>query len=193
MATIGTFCHEFSHILGLPDFYNTSSGSGLTPGSMSLMDRGIIWTKVDVRPGYAAFEKEQVGWLEIPTLEISASVTLEPLNRRSISTGKLRAFKITVPGTQSYYYFENRQAENWDQFLPGTGLLIYHVDKTDEKSWNENRVNTNYLHPKYQLIRSGGKYETDYKAIPFPDKKGVNAFTSTETNPINQALFELGI
>ena len=37
---IGTFCHEFSHCLGLPDFYSTVNVPYYGMGSWSLMDEG---------------------------------------------------------------------------------------------------------------------------------------------------------
>lgn len=177
MATIGTFCHEFSHILGLPDFYNTRSGSGLTPGGLSIMDRGNFLDKGRCPAGYSAFEKEYVGWLEIPTIEISDSITLSSLNSINFDNNILSAFKIEIPNTDEYFYFENRQHEEWDLFLPATGLLIYHVDKSDEEVWDSNEVNIHSAHPCYKVIRSGGDYALDYKQIPFPGKDSITIFT----------------
>lgn len=191
MATIGTFCHEFGHVLGLPDFYNTLSGTGLTLGSLSIMDRGNYLDNGRCPVGYSAFEREYCGWLDVPILERSDSVTLVPVNQMLMVGKELRAFKIAIPNSQEYYYIENRQSAGWDRFLPGKGMLIYHVDRSDERAWDQNEVNTNYAHPYYQIIRSGGKYTTDYQKIPFPGKNKVTSFISPPLWNGEYANFEL--
>ena len=40
MCGIGTFCHEFCHVLGLPDFYATNGAKHGTLGSWDIMDYG---------------------------------------------------------------------------------------------------------------------------------------------------------
>ena len=40
MCGIGTFCHEFGHVLGLPDYYHTSSLNKETLKEWSIMDEG---------------------------------------------------------------------------------------------------------------------------------------------------------
>lgn len=177
MATIGMFCHEFSHTLGLPDFYNTRSGSGLTLGGLSIMDRGNFLDNGRCPAGYSAFEKEYVGWIEIPTIEVSDSITLSSLNTVKSDSSRMSAFKVAIPNTKEYFYFENRQREGWDMFLPGTGLFIYHVDKSDKTVWDKNEVNIDYKHPRYRVIRSGGEYAIDYERIPFPGRDSITIFT----------------
>lgn len=194
IATIGTFCHEFSHVLGLPDFYNTLSGTGMTPGSLSLMDRGNYLDSGKCPAGYSAFEKEQVGWINIPTLEIQDSITsmtLSPVSSYTRTDTIPCAFKISIPNSKEFFYFENRQNEGWDKYLPGHGLLIYHVDMSNPEIWEKNEVNANYQHPNYQIIRAGGKYETNYQNIPFP---GLKQKTTLAPPPIwkgGNASFEL--
>lgn len=194
MATIGIFCHEFSHILGLPDFYNTQSGSGLTPGSLSMMDRGNYLDKGRCPAGYSAFEREYVGWMNIPTFEPADTIITISLTSVSNYTNRdaaLCTFKIAVPDTKEYFYFENRQAEKWDRYLPGTGLLIYHVDLSDENVWDRNEVNTNASHPNYKLIRSGVYAKTDYKCVPFPGEDNKITFSPPPSWNGGNAGFEL--
>lgn len=194
IATIGTFCHEFSHILGLPDFYNTTSGSGMTPGSLSLMDRGNYLNSGKCPAGYSAFEKEYVGWLDVPQIEMQDSITsivLSPVGNYTCNDTLPCAFKVTIPDSEEYFYFENRQNQRWDQYLPGTGLLIYHVDMSDKEAWDKNKVNTDYKHPNYQILRSGGKYETNYQNIPFPGKKQKSTLSPPPIWKGGNAFFEL--
>ncbi len=194
MATIGTFCHEFSHVLGLPDFYNTLSGSGLTPGSLSLMDRGNYLDNGRCPAGYSAFEKEFVGWTEIPAFEPCDSalhVSLHPVSSTTGNSTMWSAFKIGIPGTKEYFYMENRQAENWDRYLPATGLFIYRVDLSDEEAWDRNLVNTNASHPYYEVIRYTVYAKIDYPYIPFPGKDNKTFFSSPPAWNGKDAGFEL--
>ncbi len=193
MATIGTFCHEFSHILGLPDFYNTLSGSGFTPGSLSVMDKGNYLDKGRCPAGYSAFEKEFTGWMDVVLIDPSDTIpiTLSPVSNHTKTGSSLSAFKIAIPGTKEYFYFENRQAEKWDCHLPATGLFIYHVDMSDEEAWDRNEVNTDYSHPNYQLVRSGVFAKIDYQYIPFPGKDNKTFFPPPATWSGKDTGFEL--
>lgn len=182
MATIGTFCHEFSHILGLPDFYNTLSNSGLTLGSMSLMDKGNYLDNGRCPAGYSAFEKEYVNWTTVPVQEEISNkiqILLSPVNS-DIKCNVPNSIKICIDKDE-YYYLENRQNENWDKYLPGQGLFIYHIDLSDSLAWDRNEVNIHYTHPNYELIRSNGKFEIDYKKIAFPGDAGISDFHPTKS------------
>lgn len=55
---IGTFCHEFSHCLGLPDFYDTNYNGHFGMASWSLMDSGSYNDDGYTPIGYSAYEKE---------------------------------------------------------------------------------------------------------------------------------------
>ncbi len=192
MATIGTFCHEFSHILGLPDFYNTLSMSGMTPGSMSVMDKGNYLDGGKCPAGYSAFEKEYVDWTSVPILADANSMTqiiLSPVNS-DIKSNVPCAVKIRLDNDE-YYYLENRQHEGWDKYLPGTGLLIYHVDLSDSLAWDKNEVNTRYSHPNYELVRSNGKYETDYKKVAFPGDTNKTVFIPQKSRKGKDAKFKI--
>lgn len=192
MATIGTFCHEFSHVLGLPDFYNTLSGSGMTPGSISLMDRGNYLDEGRCPAGYSAFEKEYVEWMDVPLLTETdgrSQILLAPVNS-DITCNVPCAVKIHLDNDE-YYYLENRQNESWDKYLPCQGLLIYHVDLSDSLAWDRNEVNVNYMHPNYELIRANGKYETDYKKVSFPGDVNKTAFTPSKSWNGKEAKFKI--
>lgn len=247
VSTIGLFCHELGHVLGLPDFYNTASGAGITPGSMSVMDAGNYLDRGRSPAAYSAFEREALGWLEVadadslgvqvrlagasagippvtspvtspgttagtspatspvttagtspPTspgttagrlsaippgsssaASLAMPVALAPLSGPIPSDGTLRAFKIRLPGTAETFYFENRQPQGWDRCLPAHGLLVFHVDRSDTTAWDENRVNTDFRHPRYQLIRSGGPYAADYTEVPFPGPDSVRMLSGS--------------
>jgi len=131
----GTYCHEFGHTLGLADLYEFSVcgkpvGTGL--GVYSLMSLGNYLplnppTAQGTRPGNLDPWSRQFLGFEQPTVVTqSGSYQLPPLSRGG---GVLKLWKNGQPGTE-YFLVENRINEGSDQFLPGAGLLIYHVDDT---------------------------------------------------------------
>lgn len=124
-GSFGTLCHEFSHCFGLPDFYN---GSTWIVGSWDLMDSGNF-NGGGFRPcGYSAFERAFMGWLtpeELTGKEL-AVVGLPPLSTQP------KAYIVRNDGhPDEYYVIENRQKIGWDEKLPGSGILIFHVDYDD--------------------------------------------------------------
>ncbi|WP_353123727.1 M6 family metalloprotease domain-containing protein [Dysgonomonas capnocytophagoides] len=193
MTTIGTICHEFSHVLGLPDFYDTKIiPTELTLGTLSIMDRGNYQDKGRCPVGYSAFEREYVGWMDIPTIDPDSivSITLNPVSSYSRGDTLLYAFKIAIPDTKEFFYFENRQYEKWDRYLPAKGLFIYHVDLSDEKAWDRNEVNINSLQ-NYQLIRSTGLAKALDGYIPFPGIDNKMFFSPPPSRSGKDAEFEL--
>ncbi len=58
---IGTICHEFSHIIGLPDFYSVSGNENIfAMNSWSIMDYGNYDNYGFAPTGYTAFERYSV-------------------------------------------------------------------------------------------------------------------------------------
>ncbi|MDE7382180.1 MAG: M6 family metalloprotease domain-containing protein [Muribaculaceae bacterium] len=136
---IGTFCHEFSHCIDLPDFYDTQYGPHFGMGHWSLMDYGSYNDDGFTPIGYSAYEKEFMGWIEIEEAKENTKYNLPVLNQKNIATDK--AVKITNPKDKNeYYIIENRANQGWDKFMPAEGLMIYHVTY-DENIWINNTVN----------------------------------------------------
>ena len=135
---VGTFCHEFSHCLGFPDFYDTSYSGWFGMGHWDLMDAGSYNDDGYKPAGYNAYEKWMAGWIEPVELDKDA-VTIE--NLKTTSNGG-EAYIIYNDGNHNEYYMvENRQQNGWDAYLPGKGLMIVHVD-FDKDIWEQNTPNT---------------------------------------------------
>lgn len=139
---IGSFCHEYSHTLGLPDFYDTS-GSNYGMSSWSLMDYGCYngpdmnddgHSDGSVPVGYTAYEREFCGWLTIEELTEPAAITLENL------ADSKKAYKIVSSDKNQYFTLENRQQTGWDTYMASSGLMILKVDY-DQRVWDNNIVN----------------------------------------------------
>lgn len=134
---IGTFCHEFSHCLGYPDFYDTINDKTFGMSSFDLMDTGCYNGNGFIPSGYSAYEKWMAGWEELTELA-DEDVTVDAL--KPVSEGGSGYIIYNDGHPDEYYIVENRQLTNWDAALPGRGLMITHVDY-DEDIWYWNIPN----------------------------------------------------
>ena len=144
MCGIGTFCHEFGHVLSLPDFYVTDYGHNEpTLGSWDAMDQGPYNNGGKTPPSYSSYERFFLGWLE-PTILEPGMHELKPLlssNSAYILADETPNLVGTRPNPTEFFMIENRQREGWDSVgLPGVGMLITHIDWVDSK-WRNNSVN----------------------------------------------------
>ena len=135
-AGIGNICHEFSHCLGYPDMYDTEyQNSGM--GYWDLMDAGAYNGNGFCPPEYTSYERWVAGWKE----PIELKEVTEIKDMKAISdNGNCYIMRNDNCDTE-YYLLENRQLKGWDKELPGSGLLILHVDYYEDV-WNDNSVNT---------------------------------------------------
>ena len=151
-STIGVFCHEFGHALGLPDLYDTT-GASEGVGAWSVMGGGA-WNYIaggrpgDCPPHFDAWSKAKLGWLspvdytlDYPNVQFPAA-SLTPFAARLWKDG------LTTP---EYFLVENRYQTNFDSGLPASGLLIWHIDDTKGVN-NDNSDNTHSWYP----ISAGG-------------------------------------
>ncbi|MBR4133158.1 MAG: M6 family metalloprotease domain-containing protein [Bacteroidales bacterium] len=172
---IGTFCHEYSHALGLWDLYDTDGSDsgglfefgndnsrGAVWGYTSLMDHGNYNDNGNTPPNYNAMELWSLGLGKAEPLEIGQQ-TLAPLSSQK------RYFIAETDVKDEYYFFECRAAEGWDSFVGGSGMLIYHYDAsnndagystsarmnlTARERWMNNEANCNPDHPCFDLIEA---------------------------------------
>jgi M6 family metalloprotease-like protein len=122
---IGTFAHEYGHVLGLPDLYDTVNSNSEGIGEWGLMGAGG-WNGPDSPAHMTAFCKEKLGWLNYFNIGVDITgfcvppVEIEPIAVRIWSQGQY---------TPEYFVVENRQPLGFDQWLYGSGLVIYHIDE----------------------------------------------------------------
>lgn len=173
---IGTFCHEFSHVMGLPDLYSTGENalSDVTPGAWSIMDYGPYNNNSRTPPTYSAYERNAMGWLDVEELTAACTVTLPELQETN------KAYLVATENSNEFFLFENRQQTGWDKYIPGHGMLIWHVD-FDQYIWDQNKVNNSASHQYVDLVEANGQgKETTGRAWPGSSRK--TSYTAT-TNP----------
>lgn len=149
---IGTFCHEFSHCLGLPDFYDTSSGGkAFGMNSWSVMDQGCYNNDGHTPCGYNAYEKDFLGWISLVELNDPTHVTLKPLNEGG------EAYKIVNDANPNeFYVVEYFSKAGWNQYAPASGMIVLHVDYLSS-AWHNNVVNNDPNHQRVYVIPADGK------------------------------------
>jgi M6 family metalloprotease-like protein len=123
MSNISVICHEFGHMLGLPDLYARPEN----PGSEGLG----IWCCMSNQAGsgrpqhMSAWCKEQLGWLKPTVIDptIKQKLVLAP-----IENSATECFKVLIRRDGSeYLLLENRRKTGFDQSLPAEGLLIWRI------------------------------------------------------------------
>ena len=132
---IGTICHEFTHSLGLPDIYPTSSSMPFSAvDEWDLMDGGNFTNYGWCPPNYSPIEKMLLGWMTPVELTDATTITdMKPIDQG----GETYIVKHT---DSEYLLLENRQWNGWDAGLPGKGLVIWHINY-NISTWNGNTVN----------------------------------------------------
>ena len=180
---IGTICHEFSHVLGLPDFYDSNyeeDGQSVTPGNWSLMDSGCYLDNAFTPAGYSLYERYLVGFTDKPeVISQPGNYTLEPLYNNQ------KGYWLNTPEPKEFFILENRQRSQfkWDAYLPGDGMLVHRVDRSNDGIWQANKVNADPEHNYYVLLRAGGG-STSSASDPFPGSKNVHELTNV-SSPYN--------
>jgi M6 family metalloprotease-like protein len=172
---IGSFIHEFSHILGLPDLY--SGDLTVTPGNWSVMDSGTYLNDSRCPAGYGAYERNALKWTEPTVLSGDDEISLKAM---SLSN---QCCIIQTKTTNEFFLLENRQRYNWDSYLPGHGLLIWHIDY--DSSAFSSGPNSNSSHQRVDIVEANGnpvRANTTYEAgYTFPGTSGMTSFTSSTT------------
>lgn len=160
MEGIGLFAHEFGHALGLNDFYYTGSdadiaASLLTMDYWDIMDYGQYYMNGYAPPGYTAYERSSLGWLNVKELTEPAFCSLYPFGREAEGA---TAYVVRNPkNEQEYFLLENRQPDGqWYPKAMGSGMLITHVDY-DAGLWAGNRVNNDPARQRMAYIPADGK------------------------------------
>lgn len=199
---IGTFCHEFSHVLGLPDMYETTgNGTHKTLGQWDILDYGPYNNDGNTPPTYSAYERFFMGWLEPRLITEPENVTLGELQSSNeallISATDQHNLVGNNPNPTTFYLLENRQQTGWDEHIPGHGMMLTKVQYNSNK-WAKNEVNNKSTSMGVDLIEADGKTpnssSSGYDGKPgdlFP--KGATEYTKIADHPIEKITEEDGV
>ena len=166
--TIGVFAHEMGHtVFGLPDLYDLDYSSYGT-GNWSLMSGGS-WN------GFTATGGDSPAWPDAwdhiqmryatPTV-VATDILGETITATTTQSDIYKLWKDGIPGTE-YFLVQNRQQELYDSALPGSGILIWHVDETQTSNDNEwYPGHTSSGHYRIALEQADGNYDLEKNTNP---------------------------
>lgn len=171
-AGIGTFVHEFGHVLGLADHYDVNYGmTTFAPGSFDTMAQASYNNNGNTPAAFSAYERACLGWLDLTVLKngVDSLNVLPDLNDSN------KAYVVPVGGTndEEYFIMENRQKKGWDAFIPGHGMLLWHIDY-DAKAWEKNELNITGTHQRVDIVEADNKLTDNTRTgDPFPGTSNV--------------------
>ncbi len=202
---IATFCHEFSHVLGLPDMYTTNGADHKTLGMWDILDYGPYNDNGNTPPSYSAYERFFLGWLTPTILNNAATVTIPELQSSNaaglISEDGTHNLIGNDPMPTTFVLLENRQQTGWDKFLPGHGMLATKV-KYHYRLWFQNAVNNTAMRMGVDIIEADGEApayafdENGYAIMDYFGKPGdafptgATEYTPFESYPLTNIVEE---
>lgn len=180
---IGVFVHEFGHVLGFADHYNTeNSYSQYTPGDWDTMCSGSYNHGGYVPPYYTAYERACLGWLDPTELSLSTDTVV---NLGSLGETSKALFVTNPKSSSEFFVIENRQQTGFDKYLPGHGMLVWHI-QYNSQYWGANIVNNDDDHQRVDIVEANGRVPAGAGAA-FPGTSSVRTFDFPLRN--NSILF----
>lgn len=176
MCGIGTFCHEFSHVLGLPDWYDTSYGQ-YTVGSWTIMASGNYNNYGNTPPTYSSYERFYLGWLKPEQLKTFGTYTMQSLqesNSAFLIASNEHNLIGNSPSPNEFFMIEYRTQTGWDTYLPGKGMLVWHIDYS-AGAWADNTPN-NGNPMRMHLEEAGGRKSNSSASDAYPGTAGITSF-----------------
>ena len=185
ITQIGVICHEMCHaVFGSPDYYDVdgdaNGGKFIGTGYWDLMADGC-WNSIGACPAHInMYQKIRMGWVVPVVLNSPQSI-----NDMPNSAENAVAYRYNTTTTGEFFILENRQRIGFDQYIPGSGLLIYRVSLTENDVYN-NTVNIRHPQRMYPICASANTNPTgtpsSYGGInstgcPFPGSSGKTSFT----------------
>ncbi len=201
-ASIGTFCHEFGHVLGLPDLYDTDY-KYYTVSNWDIMCSGNYNNNGNTPPTYSSYERFFLGWLQPEQLLEKGQYFLNPIQLSNsaylIATDSHNMIGAN-PSPKEFFMLEYRTKTGWDTYLPGQGMLVWHIDYS-AAAWANNTPNNgpNFLRIHLEEAngilwnqRSAG--ENGKSSDPYPGTQNVTTFVPElhdGTRLIDQNVFDI--
>ncbi len=149
MVTVGVFCHEYGHVLGLPDLYDTDYSTGGV-GDWCLMSGGSWGYRSGDPAGscpvhMTAWCKYKLGWVTpTPITSTSIGLSIPPAENNAVA---YRVWRNGAASGDEYFLIENRRPIGFDEGLvtrqvgygldQPEGMMIYHVDDALSSNANE--------------------------------------------------------
>ena len=194
----GTFIHEMSHCMGLPDLYQTTGNYANNQGmeSWSIMDYGLYNRNGFAPAPYNAWEREVMGWSLMEPISAPTQVNLlKPWEDGGT------AYKFVSSGNENeYVVMENIQKQGLNKYAKGHGLLVYHVAYPYSEINMTDHPNNTVSHPAVAVVPASGvlintglarnnkphtraEWTASMSSSPFPGDSAVTELTLQQELP----------
>lgn len=192
IAPVGTVCHEYGHALGAPDYYDLNHifpGTGywdvMASGSWNGSDEYDA-TNGRCPAHHNPYTKAYIyKWIIPAVITPSVKNTLYEMTPSHNSTS---FYRINTSTANEFFLLENRTkyANSFNTYLPGGGLLIYHIHSDIQNNIASNTINTSHPQKCYIVCAnassdptstSSSYGSTDYSCV-YPVNNKI-FFTST--------------
>lgn len=174
---IGTFCHEYSHGLGLMDFYHTQHGNAFGMNAWSIMNSGCYNADSAVPCAYTAYERMFCGWLDPTVLKEGCKVE----DMKAITDEPEAYIIYNDAHPDEYYLLQNIQQKGFNSEAKGHGMLVIHVDY-DQSSWADNVINNTAGHERCNIIPADNNFyasDAGLRGDPYPGSKNKKELTNS--------------
>jgi len=199
---VGTFCHEFGHVIGQPDFYDTKY-KYYSVANWDIMCSGSYNNGGNTPPTFSAYERFYEGWLTPKQLELPGQYTLSdiPFKKEAyLIAATAHNMSGSSPNPNEFFLLDYRSGANgWDVPLPGHGMLVWHIDYS-ASAWTSNTPNNGPTLMRMHLEEANGvgwqkrqNGENGRSSDPYPGTFDVTAFTPTLHNgtQLAQPIFNI--
>jgi M6 family metalloprotease-like protein len=206
-SPLSVICHEFGHQLGLPDLYDTTVfGGSSTCGAWSVMDYPYGYDNTGKNPPH--LDPWSKNFLQFIDLDLPSRVASRSIPdglcgdiETSQTTGYYKIPVGTNESNQEYFIVEYRQPliskAKYDLSLPGSGVLVWHIDDAiaqDSARQSDNTINSGSPHLAVGLVAANGA--TDYPigsnqpGVPFGEG---TTFTTPQSNAFDGSVTNITV
>ncbi|GEM_PF-201611 len=191
-ASIGVHCHEFGHMLGLPDFYGYGHRTGV--GKFCTMAIGHLGAPPSGkdRPFHlCAFCKEQLGWLEpvVVRPRDMQHVILRPIEGSGVDALKI----LLDPGGAEYFLLEVRNRSGFDADFFRDGLLIWHVGERGQAARGQIGVDIDLEEAHGRRYFDASLREEDQCIFPSRNTRDFTPYTFPSSESSRTGAFKVAI
>ena len=191
LSTIGTFCHEYGHVLGARDYYDTNYATGGQyegTGYWDLQASGSY-------NGSGRLPATPNPRSKVTTYGWATAIELNTPQRCTIPVSRIydnAYFRINTPVSNEYFLIENKKQEGFDADIPGKNLLIYKCTENYEANgqYPQNTTSWQRFYPvsanaKVKVPEAGTNKQSQYGTI---NSSTCTWPTSTQTSFTNSSI-----
>lgn len=157
--SIGTFCHENGHLLcRFPDMYDYGERDGDNAesagiGGYCLMGSGNHLNFGRTPSPVCGYLRDLAGWCD------TVIVLSEPGDHEAKHADYSTLMRMPTDRPNEYFIVENRSSLGLDQFLPSSGLAVYHCDTLGSNELQEGSAARHY---QCALLQADGHLDLEH-------------------------------